>query len=91
MEENKFTVVDFQLLVINIVTAILASIVMRIIIINVITNGVAIPFDSEHFIIFLAILIPSVAFGYAVWILLIYLSLIAIIEYIEYAERKEED
>lgn len=80
MSDKDELITSIQLLIIGGLNAIFASIVMSMLI-EKITGGHIIPFDSFiHVLTFLAILIPSVIFGYMMWGLFNILSLFIILE-----------
>jgi hypothetical protein len=80
LSDKEKLIINIQLLVIGGINAIFAGIVMNMLI-NKITNGNIVPLDSFiHILTFLAILIPSVIFGYMMWGLFNTLSLFIILE-----------
>lgn len=79
-KERKDLIVSVQFLVINSLNALFAGGLMQIGIVSLL-DGQKIPLDSlKHILVFLAILIPSVFFGYVLWILFTLISLLVIIE-----------
>ena len=80
MSDKDELITSIQLLIIGGLNAIFAGIVMSMVI-DKITGGQIIPLDSFiHILTFLAILIPSVIFGYMMWGLFNILSLFIILE-----------